>query len=307
MKIANRNVIELAHKLGFSLIGFSKAETLETEIKKLKSWLDKGYNSGMSYMERNIDKREDVTLILPEAESVISLGTNYYLDENFSEDETKGKISRYAWGKDYHSILWEKLGKFIAELKSIDNMFEAKSYVDTGAVMDKAWAVKGGIGWQGKNSNVINRTIGSWFFISTVITNYKFEYSTLINDFCGSCTACIDACPTGAIVDEYVIDSNKCISYQTIENKNGIDEALKGKFSNWIFGCDICQDVCPWNKKFAVQTEDEMFVPLKKNKELLYDEIETMTDAEFNLKFSESPIKRAKLKGLKRNAVFALK
>jgi epoxyqueuosine reductase len=191
------------------------------------------------------------------------------------------------------------------ELKKVDSAFESISYVDTGQVMDKAWAVRSGIGWFGKHTNVINRDIGSWFFIANIITNYKFDYSEQIPDFCGTCTACIDACPTDAIVQEYVIDSNRCISYLTIENKNEISEEFKGKFDNWIFGCDICQDVCPWNQKFLVETLIKDFYP--QNKELKLDEVLGLNEENFKEKFKISPIKRAKLSGLKRNASFLKK
>ena len=185
-------------------------------------------------------------------------------------------------------------------LKEIEPEFETLSYVDTGPVMDKAWAVRAGIGWMGKHTNVINPEIGSWFFIATLITNYEFDYSEIIVDHCGTCTACIDACPTNAIVQEYVVDANKCISFQTIENKNEIPIELKGKFDNWIFGCDICQDVCPWNQKFSVISSVKEFYPL--NKEMTYNEVMKLDNVSFKERFVESPIKRTKLKGLQRNA-----
>ncbi|MEJ2615376.1 MAG: tRNA epoxyqueuosine(34) reductase QueG, partial [Ignavibacteriaceae bacterium] len=186
----------------------------------------------------------------------------------------------------------------------IDNSFEAKAYVDTGPVMDKAWAVKSGIGWLGKHTNVINKEYGSWFFIANLVTNFEFEYSLPIEDFCGSCRACIDACPTNAIIDEYVINANKCISYLTIENKSEIPEQFKGKFDNWIFGCDICQEVCPWNNKFSKVTDKVEFFPVYNNKEISLDEVVALSKEEFNKRFKESPVKRAKLSGLKRNAAF---
>ena len=303
MKLTNDEVIKFAGDLGFELIGFSKSETLEKETQKLEEWLKRNYQGGMAYMERNIDKRNDVKNILPEAKSVISLGLNYYTDENYENKKGAGKISRYAWGKDYHLIIWEKLDKLVALLKNIDPNFDAKTYVDTGPVMDKAWAVKSGIGWMGKHTNVINKEYGSWFFIATVITNYEFEYNKPIADFCGTCTACIDACPTNAIVDEYVVDANRCISYLTIENKGEISKEFSGKFDNWIFGCDICQDVCPWNDKFSKLTNEKDFYP-KGNKEISFEEIDKMTNEEFKEIFAESPILRTKLKGLKRNSEF---
>lgn len=304
MKITNEIIIKKAKKQGFDLIGFAPAEELTDEIKKLKKWLKENFNAGMVYMEKNIEKRKNVRRLLPSAKSVISLGLNYYTPVKFSNDRNKGKISRYAWGKDYHLIIWEKLEELVDEIKKIDNKFEAKTYVDTGPVMDKAWAVKSGIGWLGKHTNVINKEYGSWFFIANLITNFEFKYSLPIEDFCGSCRACIDACPTDAIIDEYVIDANKCISYLTIENKNNIPEEYKGKFNNWIFGCDICQDVCPWNNKFSKITNTVEFFPNNNSKELDLDEVESISKEEFNKRFKESPVKRAKLTGLKRNAVF---
>ncbi|MFZ0454472.1 MAG: tRNA epoxyqueuosine(34) reductase QueG [Ignavibacteriaceae bacterium] len=304
MNITNDIIIEKAKDQGFDLIGFAPADELNKEIKNLKKWLNKNYQAGMLYMERNIEKRKNVKNLLSSAKSVISLGLNYYTPEKYSNDKNKGKISRYAWGKDYHLIIWKKLYKLVDELKKIDSSFEAKSYVDTGPVMDKAWAVKSGIGWLGKHTNVINKEYGSWFFIASLITNFEFEYSLPMEDFCGSCRACIDACPTNAIIDEYVIDANKCISYLTIENKDEIPEQFNGKFENWIFGCDICQDVCPWNNKFSKITDIEEFFPVNDNKELSLNEAVSISKDEFNKKFKDSPVKRTKLSGLKRNAYF---
>ncbi len=304
MKITNQIVIQKAKAAGFSLVGFARADELENEIGKLEEWLSNGFQAGMNYMEKNINKRKDVRNILPGCKSVISLAMNYYTENNYSNQNGKGKVSRYAWGTDYHLIIWEKLSLLEKELKEIDPSFESKSYVDTGPVMDKAWAVRAGLGWLGKHTNIINKNLGSWIFLSTIITNYEFEYSSPIADFCGTCTACIDACPTDAIVQEYIVDANKCISYLTIENKNDISEEFKGKFENWIFGCDICQDVCPWNKKFSETSWIKEFLPSKGNDELNLEEIQNMNEGEFKIRFERSPIKRAKLKGLKRNAQF---
>ena len=304
MKITNDIVIEKAKEQGFDLIGFAPAKELTKEIKNFEKWLNENYQSGMQYMERNIEKRKNVKNLLPSAKSVISLGLNYFTPDKYSNDIGKGKISRYAWGKDYHLIIWEKLDNLVDEIKKINNSFKAKSYVDTGPVMDKTWAVKSGIGWLGKHTNVINKEYGSWFFIATLITNFEFEYSLPIEDFCGSCRACIDACPTNAIIEEYVVNANKCISYLTIENKNEIPEQFKGKFDNWIFGCDICQDVCPWNNKFSKVTDILEFFPVNDNKEISLDEAVSLSKEEFNKRFEKSPVKRAKLSGLKRNAAF---
>jgi epoxyqueuosine reductase len=300
--LTNQIVIEKAIALGFDLVGFAKAEILDDEIEKLESWLGNGFQASMFYMEKNLEKRKNIKKILPSAKSVISLALNYYTPESFTNEKDKGKISRYAWGKDYHLIIWQKLDELETSLKEINPDFESLSYVDTGSVMDKVWAVRAGIGWMGKHTNVINKEYGSWFFIANIITNYDFEYSKQVPDFCGECTACIDACPTDAIVSKYIVDANKCISYQTIENKNEIPSDLKGKFDNWIFGCDICQDVCPWNIKFSQLTTDSDFHP--KNKEFTHKEIAEMDDQEFKNRFADSPLKRAKLKGLKRNSKF---
>ncbi|MBK7498544.1 MAG: tRNA epoxyqueuosine(34) reductase QueG [Ignavibacteriales bacterium] len=301
-KLTNQIVIEKVKQLGFDIVGFAKAELLVEETKNLETWVEKGYQATMNYMERNLHKRKDVKEILPTAKSIISLALNYYTPEKYSNEIDKGKISRYAWGKDYHLVIWQKLNELETELKELEPELETLSYVDTGPVMDKAWAVRAGIGWMGKHTNVINPNIGSWFFIANIITNFEFEYSEIITDHCGTCTACIDACPTNAILSEYVVDANKCISFQTIENKDEIPVELKGKFDNWIFGCDICQDVCPWNNKFSVVTSVKDFYP--KNKEISFDEVLALDNHSFKERFSESPIKRTKLKGLQRNAKF---
>ncbi|MFO7525169.1 MAG: tRNA epoxyqueuosine(34) reductase QueG [Ignavibacteriaceae bacterium] len=310
-KLTNQIVTSLSKEFGFDLVGFAKAAPLSEEAQKLELWLDKGYQAAMGYMEKNVHKRKDVKEILPEAKSVISLAVNYYTDHQYSNEKSKGKtclpagkVSRYAWGKDYHLILWEMLADFEAKLLELEPELKTLSYVDTGPVMDKVWAVKAGLGWMGKHTNVINKEIGSWIFLANIITNYEFEYSEIITDHCGSCTACIDACPTNAIVEEYVVDSNKCISFLTIENKGEINPEFKGKFDNWIFGCDICQDVCPWNIKFAEETSIKEFHPVEGRTEFEVEEIIDMNEDEFKEKFSLSPVKRTKLKGLKRNAEF---
>lgn len=299
-----RRIISKAKELGFNLIGFAQYLILEEETNNLKVWLSSNYQAGMKYMERNVEKRKDVKQILADCKSVISLGMNYYVDETKDNVKNTGKVSRYAWGRDYHNVIWEKLDLLINYIQSIKPDFDAKSYVDTGPVMDKVWAVKAGLGWQGKHSNIINKKIGSWFFIANILTNYDFdEYNIQISDFCGTCTACIDACPTDAIVEDYVVDSNKCISYLTIENKNEIKDKFLGKFNNWIFGCDICQDVCPWNNKFSQQTLISDFQS-NLNKSIHFEKIDNINNKEFKDQFYDSPILRAKLKGLKRNADF---
>ena len=297
-------IISKASSLGFDLIGFTPYQLLDSEILKLEEWLNRSYQAGMQYMQTNVRKRLDVREILDSCESVISLGMNYYVDMDFENGKNCGKVSRYAWGRDYHLVIWEKLDELNSFIKNVEPLFESKSYCDTGPVMDKAWAVKAGLGWLGKHTNIINRKIGSWFFIANIFTNWKFnEYDKEITDYCGSCTACIDACPTDAIVEEYVVDSNKCISYLTIENKDDIPIQYSGKFENWIFGCDICQDVCPWNQKFALETPIQDFLKTS-NKEICFEDIDEISERDFRNKFAQSPVLRSKLKGIRRNAEF---
>ena len=307
MKITNEILTKKANEIGFDLVGFSRADKLKYEIKNLEEWLRHGYQGSMTYMEKNVEKRSDVKYILQDAKSVISLALNYYTGKKYSGSVSKGKVSRYAWGTDYHLIIWEKLAQLEKELKEIDSEFESKSYVDTGPVMDKVWAVKSGLGWMGKHTNVINKNFGSWIFLSTIITNYEFEYLQQVPDFCGTCTACLDSCPTDAITQEYVVDANKCISFLTIENKNEIPDEFHRKFDGWLFGCDLCQDVCPWNIKFSKSTAEKEFYPANNNNELDLAEVINMNENEFKLRFERSPVKRTRLRGLKRNAGFLLK
>lgn len=302
----------IAQKLGFDLVGFAEIEKLEVETARLSEWLNAGYHGSMIYMEKNMEKRFDPTTILPSAKSVISLGLNYWQPGDFSPGT--GKVSRYAWGRDYHLVIWEKLKIFEAELKILFPGCETKSYVDTGAVMDKAWALRAGLGWMGKHTNIINRDWGSWFFIANIFTDLEFTPSIMVEDHCGSCTACIDACPTDAIRQEYVVDGSRCISFLTIENKGEIGVEFEGKMEDWIFGCDICQDVCPWNKKFKQETKspdfksginisDEISIP-SLNKEFDPEFFDKIENDQFKKIFAESPILRSKLKGMRRNSEF---
>ncbi|GJQ63038.1 MAG: epoxyqueuosine reductase [Melioribacteraceae bacterium] len=300
MSLTNDTVMKEAKSLGFDLVGFAPAEPLYEETKKLREWLDNDFHAGMDYMTRNVDKRTDVSRLLKNAKSVISLGLIYYTPETHSGDG--GKISRYAWGTDYHYIMWDKLKILQENLASHHPGFESVGYVDTGPVMDKVWAVKAGLGWMGKNTNVINREKGSWFFIANIICNVSFEYLEPVADYCGSCTACIDACPTDAL-KPYQLDSNKCISYLTIENKAEIPEEFSEKFDNWAFGCDVCQDVCPWNNKFSEVTSEARFYPAH-GTTITIDDIAGLSGKQFEKKYSESPLKRARLKGIKRNLKF---
>lgn len=288
---------------GFNLVGFAPLSELKEETARLREWLAASAHAGMQYMERKTDIRENPRLIEEEFVSVVSVGLNYNTGHTHSGRPGTGKISRYAWGKDYHLIMWEKIDSLIAELKAEDPTLKTFRCVDTGPVMDKVWAQKAGIGWMGKHTNIINRANGSWFFIGTIFINKVLDYDAPVEDLCGICTACIDACPTKAIEKPYFVNAGKCLSYQTIENKGDIDKGLKGSFDNWLFGCDVCQDVCPWNIRFGAITEEESFAPVI-GTDLQLDYFDNMETGEFKEKFSESPLLRAKLKGLQRNAGF---
>ena len=299
-------ISEKAAELGFIKTGFAKYEVLEEASLKLRKWLDEGKHADMLWIERGFDKRRDVTHILPGAKSVISLAYNYYTPAEHNESDPK--ISRYAWGKDYHRVLKPKLKEISGLIEDIAPSGELRSvsYVDDGPVMDKVWAQKAGIGWMGKHTNIINPDFGSWFFLCNIITNVDFgNYDTPLEDLCGSCTLCISACPTGAITGDYVVDANKCISYQTIENRGDIPGNLN--LDGWIFGCDVCQDVCPYNSpKYNHITEDKSFYPSRilfpnESSPASAIELDAITEEEFGSIFTGSPIKRTKYKGWKRN------
>lgn len=307
MLISSNYIFDIAKNLGFDLVGFSKYMLLSKQVDYLKSWLKKGYNGGMKYLENNLDKRENIKNILSDCKTVISLGLNYYVDEKYSYKSNKFKISRYAWGKDYHYVMWEKLKILIEQIQAEFPNFEAVNYVDTGPVMDKVWALNSGLGWMGKNTNIINKNIGSWFFIGNIFCNAELDkYNEKGDDFCGTCTKCVDSCPTNALLGNFEINANKCISYLNIENKGDISDEFKGKFDNWLLGCDICQEVCPWNIKFSKKTEEINFIDAK-NVEFTEDDFSLLTQSEFKRRFFDSPILRPKLKGILRNIEFLKK
>ena len=289
-------------RLGFDYCGISKATFLEEQAPRFEKWLSKNMQGSMSYMENYFDKRLDPRLLVDGAKSVISLLLNYYPSQT-QTDEQAPKISKYAYGQDYHFVMKEKLKELIFFIDSNIGEINGRAFVDSAPVMDKAWAEKSGLGWIGKNSNLINKQSGSFFFIAELIVDLELEYDGAIKDYCGTCTRCIDACPTDAIVEPYLVDGSKCISYFTIELKENIPPTMKGKFENWMFGCDICQDVCPWNS-FSKPHQEPMFNGDEELLKMKKQEWEEITEETFNRVFKNSAVKRTKYKGLKRNIDF---
>jgi epoxyqueuosine reductase len=291
-----------ALELGFSKIGIVRADELSEESIRLSDWLAHGYHGTMTWMQK---KRDDPRTILPNAKSVIVVAMNYYTPAQHSSSPSVGKISRYAWGDDYHDVLSTRLNNLLDFVTQLESGVEGRVYVDTGPIMEKAWAQRGGIGWIGKHTNVITPELGSWVFLGEIITTIELAYDSPATDHCGSCTLCIEACPTQAIVEPYVLDSNRCISYLTIEHHGEIARELGLRFDRWVYGCDVCQDVCPWNEKFAQPSSIEHFQPRRENIAPSLEELQQMTPAEFSSRFHGSPIKRTKHAGLTRNAAIA--
>ena len=290
-----------AKRLGFLSCGISKADFLEEEAPRLEKWLKKNMHGEMSYMENHFDKRLDPRLLVEGSKSVISLLLNYYPDDTQIEDTYK--ISKYAYGQDYHHVIKSKLRQLQEFITEEIGDVNGRAFVDSAPVLDKAWAAKSGLGWIGKNSNLLTQQVGSFYFIAELIVDIELEYDHAVTDHCGTCTACIDACPTQAIVEPYVVDGSKCISYFTIELKNELPMEVKGSFDDWMFGCDVCQDVCPWNR-FSKPHNEPLFNP---NPELLSmtkkDWVE-MTEDVFRKVFKKSAVKRTKFTGLTRNIDF---
>ena len=289
-------------RLGFAYCGFSKANFLEDEAPRLEKWLQEKKHGEMHFMEEHFDKRLDPRLLVDGAKTVISLMLNYYTDQK--QESSAPKISKYAYGKDYHRVIGKKLKNLLAYIQKEIGEVHGRAFVDIAPVMDKAWAVKSGLGWIGKNSNLINRESGSFYFLAELIIDLEIEPDSPTADHCGSCTKCIEACPTEAITQPYVVDGSKCISYFTIELKDAIPTSMKGQFDDWMFGCDICQDVCPWNR-FSVLNNEQGFTPKKGMLEMNGEDWDELTEDLFKQIFSgSSPLKRAKFSGLKRNIEF---
>ncbi len=294
-----------AKRLGFLSCGISKAGFLEQDAPRLEHWLKNQMNGQMSYMENNFDKRLNPILLVDDAKSVVSLLLNYYPSEFQSPNlgAESYKISKYAYGQDYHFVIKEKLKELLFSIQSTIGEVSGRAFVDSAPVLDKAWAAKSGLGWIGKNSNLLTQKVGSFYFIAELIIDLDLEYDHATTDHCGTCTACIDACPTQAIVAPYVVDGSKCISYFTIELKENIPQEMKGKFEDWAFGCDVCQDVCPWNK-FSKQHSEPLFNAAHEILSYTKKDWEEITEETFKAVFKNSPLKRAKFAGLKRNIEF---
>lgn len=291
-----------ARRLGFEYCGISKADFLEEEAPRLESWLNKNMHGQMSYMENHFDKRLDPRLLVPGAKSVISLLLNYYTSEKQTDPEAP-QISKYAYGTDYHFVIKEKLNLLLEYIREHIGEVDGRVFVDSAPVLDKAWAKKSGLGWIGKNSNLITKKSGSFFFIAELIVDLDLEHDGPIKDYCGSCTRCMDACPTDAIVAPYVVDGSKCISYFTIELKENIPADVNGKLGNWAFGCDVCQDVCPWNR-FARDHSEKQFKPAGELLSMSKSDWYELTEETFKKVFKGSAVKRTKFSGLKRNLEF---
>jgi len=290
-----------AKRLGFLSCGISKAQFLEEEAPRLEKWLNKNMHGQMQYMENHFDKRLDPTKLVEDSKSVISLLLNYYPEEE--QNQNSFKLSKYAYGTDYHFVIKKKLKSLLHFIQEEIGEVHGRAFVDSAPVLDKAWAAKSGLGWIGKNSNLLTRQVGSFYFIAELIVDIDLEYDTPTTDHCGTCTACIEACPTQAIVAPYVVDGSKCISYLTIELKNNISSEFKGKLDDWMFGCDVCQDVCPWNK-FSKSHNEPLFSPHPELLSMSKKDWEEITEDVFKKIFKNSAVKRTNFSGLKRNIKF---
>jgi epoxyqueuosine reductase len=300
---ANTKIVkDLAREFGFMYCGISKAEFLEDEAPRLTEWLKRAYAGKMSYLENHFDKRLDPTLLVPGAKSVVSLLYNYFPEKDLAK-EGEYKIAKYAYGEDYHEVIKTKLRLFMERLTKMVGDIQGRAFVDSAPVLERVWAKRGGLGWIGKNSLLINKGSGSFFFLAELIIDLELVYDGPVRDHCGTCTACMDACPTDAIPAPYVVDGSKCISYYTIELKEAIPADVRGKFENWIFGCDICQDVCPWNR-FSVPHTQSAFAPNSQLQEFTRSDWDDLTEDVFRKIFGKSPVKRTKFEGLTRNIRF---
>ena len=298
-----QRIKQFSKQLGFDYCGIAKAERLDDDARRLEQWLNKGMHGSMQYMANHFDLRIDPSKLVPGARSVITLMMNYY--PSAKQVENAPKISKYAYGKDYHEVIREKLKVLMKMIKENIGDINGRGFVDSAPVLERSWAVRSGLGWVGKNGNLINKQSGSFFFIATLICDLELEYDApFAKDFCGTCTKCIDACPTDAILPNKVVDGSKCISYFTIELKDAlINESMKGKFDKWMFGCDVCQDVCPWNR-FSKATTEQQFTPIPEILNLSTSQWEELSEETFRQVFKNSPLKRTKFTGIQRNLKF---
>lgn len=303
MPSISADIKKKALEIGFHKVGIVPALPLDNETSKLREWLSLGFHGEMAWMAREPEKRGDPRLLFPAARSIIVVALNYHTGHKHDDDPTRGKISRYAWGDDYHDVLRGKLNELHTWLKHEKPDIDGKICVDTSPFMDKAWAVRAGLGWLGKHSNVITTEIGSWVFLGSLLVDIELDYDTeVVDDHCGTCTACLDACPTNAIVEPYVVDSRKCISYATIELRTEtLPSDIVANQEGWLYGCDICQEVCPWNR-FETPTKESRFEPRNGEESLSLDALAAMDHDKYVTRFRRSAIKRTKLSGLKRNA-----
>lgn len=290
-----------AKRLGFLSCGISKAQFLEEEAPRLEKWLNKNMHGQMTYMQNHFDKRLDPTKLVEDSKSVISLLLNYYPEQTQTEDSYK--LSKYAYGTDYHFVIKDKLKQLLAFINEEIGEVYGRAFVDSAPVLDKAWAAKSGLGWIGKHSNLLSQKTGSFYFIAELIIDLELDYDNPTTDHCGTCTACIDACPTQAIVEPYVVDGSKCISYFTIELKDELPSNMKDKFDDWMFGCDVCQDVCPWNR-FSKPHNEPLFNPHPELLSMTKNDWQDITKDVFNKLFKKSAVKRTKFSGLQRNINF---
>jgi epoxyqueuosine reductase len=301
IKHQTSNIKQKAIDLGFLSCGISRADFLEQEAPRLEKWLNKNYHGKMAYMENHFDKRLDPRLLVDGAKSVVSLLLNYYPSE--IQNPASYKISKYAYGEDYHFVIKEKLKELLQFIQEEIGEVNGRVFVDSAPVLDKAWAAKSGLGWIGKNANLITQKVGSFYFIAELIIDLELEYDLPTTDHCGTCTACIDACPTQAIIQPYVVDGSKCISYFTIELKDNLPQEMKGQFNDWVFGCDVCQEVCPWNR-FAKPHQEPLFEPKAELLQFSKRDWQELTKETFNKVFKNSAVKRTKFEGLMRNIDF---
>lgn len=292
-----------AFEIGFHKIGIVPADALTHEKEHLEQWINSNHHAEMKWMEREPEKRANPTLLFPEAKTVIAVALNYYTPHNHEADQNKGKVSRYAWGDDYHDVMQGKLRELLNWLNSKIPEAEGKICCDIQPIMDKAWAVRSGLGWIGKHSNLITKDYGSWVFLGEILLNLELDYDNFIeSDHCGNCTACLDACPTNAIIEPYLVDSKRCLSYATIELRAPqLPDEIVNDLDGWLYGCDVCQDVCPWNR-FQKETEEQRFEPRENNVSPDLQKILSLSHEEYIEKFRGSAMKRTKLSGLQRNA-----